>query len=69
MFSTKTIQSVITDANVDGFSGYDAEILNGTFARDYLSIIAAEGDTNNAFKEWATRFIPWSARVGFKLSF
>ena len=69
VFSTKTIQSVITDANVDGFSGYDTEILNGTFARDYLSIIAAEGDTNNAFKEWATRFVPWSARLGFKLSF
>jgi hypothetical protein len=69
VFNTKTIQSSISDANVDGFSGYDAEILNGTFARDYLSIIAAEGDTNNAFKEWATRFGTWSARLGFKLSF
>jgi hypothetical protein len=67
--NTRTIQSSIADANVDGFSGYDADILNGTFAQTYMAIIAAEGDTNNAFKEWATRFAPWSARLGIKFSF
>jgi hypothetical protein len=66
---SKMIQSSIEAANVDGFSGYDAEILDGTFARDYLSIIAAEGDTNNAFKQWASRFGSRSARLGIKFSF
>jgi len=69
MTGTSTIQSRITDYNLDGFSGYDTEILNGTFARDYKTFTADENDGNAGFNKWATRYAPWSARLGLKLSF
>ncbi|MDH4270970.1 MAG: hypothetical protein OEW18_03235, partial [Candidatus Aminicenantes bacterium] len=67
--NTRTIQRWVSDANLDGFSGYDAEILDGTFARDYQAIIAAENDTHPGFNQWDARFPPWSARLGLKFSF
>jgi len=66
---TKTIQSRIMDYNLDGFSGYDAEILSGDFARNYRTYTADEDDLHPAFGWWSTRFAPWTARLGFKLSF
>lgn len=66
---TDTIQSKITTADRQSFTGYTTQILDGTFARDYQSIIAARGITHPAFNQWETRFGPWSARLGFKLSF
>jgi len=67
--NSKTIQSAIMDFNLDGYSGYDAEILNGTFATQYPQITADEGDLHPAYGQWASRFAPWSARLGLKLSF
>jgi hypothetical protein len=32
-------------------------------------MVVDAGDTNAAFNKWATRFVPWSARLGFKFSF
>ncbi len=66
---TDTIQSKITTADRQSFTGYTNEILNGTFARDYMSIITSRGIAHPAFNQWDTRFGPWSARLGFKLSF
>jgi hypothetical protein len=66
---TDTIQSKITTIDRQSFTGYTTQILDGTFARDYESIIASRGITHPAFNQWETRFGPWSARLGFKLSF
>jgi hypothetical protein len=67
--NTRTIQNRIADYNLDGYSGYDAEILDGTFATNYKQFTADENDTHPAFNQWSTRFAPWSARLGFKFSF
>ncbi len=67
--NTSTYQSWIEDYNLDGFSGYDAEILNGQFATNYPAYVAANDTVHPMFNQWATRFAPWSARLGFKLSF
>jgi hypothetical protein len=66
---TDTIQSKVTTADRQSFTGYTTQILDGTFARDYMSIIASRGIAHPAFNQWETRFAPWSARLGFKLSF
>jgi len=67
--STGTIQSRITDLNLDGIYADYPQILDGTLARDYRAMVVDAGDTNAAFNKWATRFGPWSARLGFKFSF
>jgi hypothetical protein len=67
--NTRTIQNRIATYNLDGFSGYDAEILDGTFAQNYETITADENDVHPAFNQWSTRFAPWSARLGLKFSF
>jgi hypothetical protein len=66
---TETIQSKIMDLNLDGIYADYSQILDGTLARDYKAMVADGGDVNTAFNKWARRFAPWSARVGFKLSF
>jgi len=63
------VQSVITTADRQSFTGYTTQILDGTFARDYMSIIASRGIAHPAFNQWETRFGPWSARLGFRLSY
>jgi hypothetical protein len=67
--STNTIQSRIMDLNLDGIYVDYPQILDGTLARDYRTLVTDAGDTNTAFNKWATRFMPWSARLGFKFSF
>jgi len=71
--NTSTIQSKIMTANVSSFgsynSKYNVKILDGTFATEYLDIISEVGRTHPEYGEWATRFGPWSARVGLKFSF
>ncbi len=67
--STDTIQSVITTPNRSSFTGYHPQILDGTFATDYMSIIETRGIAHAAYGDWETRFGPWSARLGLKLSF
>jgi hypothetical protein len=67
--NTKTIQNRIADYNLDGYSGYDAEILSGDFAVNYPTYTADEGDTHPAYGWWSSRFAPWSARLGFKFTF
>jgi hypothetical protein len=66
---TRTIQSRITNYNLDGYSGYDDEILDGTFALNYKQFTKDEKDTHPAFNQWSTRFAPWTARLGLKFSF
>ncbi len=67
--NTKTIQNRVTDYNLDGFSGYDTEILNGQFATHYPEYTAADDTVHPAFNQWSSRFAPWSARLGLKFSF
>jgi hypothetical protein len=67
--NTNTIQSVVEDYNLDGFSGFDDEILNGQFALHYPEYTAANDTVHPAFNQWATRFGRWSARLGLKFSF
>ncbi len=67
--NTKTVQSRIMQYNLDGYSGYDNEILNGTFATNYKSITEAQNDMHPAFGQWSSRFHPYSARLGIKFSF
>ncbi len=67
--NTNTIQSKIYDYNLDGIYADDAQILDGTLARDYKAMVIDAGDTNSAYGKWETRFAPWSARLGFKFSF
>lgn len=67
--NTRTIQSRVTDYNLDGFSGYDAEILDGSFAQNWREYTAVDDTVHPAFNEWASRFAPWSARLGLKFSF
>jgi hypothetical protein len=67
--STDTIQSKIMTADRQSFTGYHPQILDGSFARDYMSIIASRGIAHPMFNQWDTRFGPWSARLGFRLSY
>jgi hypothetical protein len=67
--NTKTIQSRITAYNLDGFSGYNDEILTGEFAQNWRLYTRDEDDLNPAYNRWATRFAPWTARLGLKFSF
>lgn len=69
--NTKTIQSVIMNANRSNFSGtaYYLQILDGTFATDYQSIIEGRGIAHPMYGEWSSRFDTWSARLGLKFSF
>jgi hypothetical protein len=67
--NTRTIQNRIATYNLDGYSGYDDEILDGTFATNYKQFTADENDTHPAFNKWSSRFPPWSARLGLKFSF
>ena len=67
--NTKTVQNRVTDFNLDGFSGYDTEILNGDFATHYPEYTAADDTVHPAFNQWSSRFGTWSARLGLKFSF
>jgi hypothetical protein len=67
--STDTIQSKIMTADRQSFTGYTNEILNGTFAKDFMSIIASRGIAHPMYNQWDSRFGPWSARLGFRLSY
>ena len=67
--STDTIQSKINTADRQSFTGYTNEILNGTFQQNYMSIIASRGIAHPMFNQWDSRFGPWSARLGFRLSY
>jgi len=67
--NTKTIQSKIITPNLDGIYADNDEILDGTLASTYEQMIADADDVNTAFGRWETRFVPWSARLGFKLFF
>ena len=69
MTNTKTIQSRITDLNLDGIYADYPQILDGTLARDYKAMVADSGDTNAGFNKWERRFAPWTARLGLKFSF
>ncbi len=64
-----TVQDRIATYNVDGFSGYDDEILSGSFATNYKTFTANENDVHPAFNQWSSRFAPWSGRLGVKFSF
>ena len=67
--NTKTIQSKIYVPNLDGIYADDSEILDGTLANTYKTMIEDADDVNTAFGKWETRFSPWSARLGLKFSF
>ena len=67
--NTKTVQSRVGDYNLDGFSGYDDEILSGEFATHYPEYTAADDTVHPAYDQWATLFGRWSARLGFRFSF
>ena len=68
---TSTIQNVITTPNRSNFSGtaYYLQILDGTFAEDYMTIIADREIAHDHFGQWSTRFGTRSARLGLKFSF
>ncbi len=67
--STSTIQSHITDYNLDGIYVDYPQILDGTLAREWPQLVVDAGDTNHGYNLWATRFGPWSMRLGLKFSF
>ncbi|OGD18704.1 MAG: hypothetical protein A2W03_08940 [Candidatus Aminicenantes bacterium RBG_16_63_16] len=67
--NTSTVQNRIFTYNLDGYSGYDTQILNGSFATNYKTYTKNENDVHPAFNQWSSRFGPWSARLGFKFSF
>jgi len=67
--NTDTIQSLIATPNRSSFTGYHDQILDGTFATDYLSIIESRGIAHAAYGDWESRFGPWSGRLGLKFSF
>ena len=66
---TDTIQSMIITPNRSSFTGYHEQILDGTFATDYMSIIESRGIAHAAYGDWETRMGPWSGRLGLKFSF
>jgi hypothetical protein len=67
--NTKVIQSHEMNLNLDGIYATNSEILDGTLANRYLSMIAEAGDTDFGYNKWDTRFGTWSTRLGLKLSF
>jgi hypothetical protein len=69
--NTDTIQNYIMTPNRSNFSGtqYYVQILDGTFAEDYLSIIDSRGIAHDHFGQWSTRFATWSTRLGVRFSF
>ncbi len=67
--STSTIQSRIQELNLDGIAVPYQQILDGTLAREYQQMVVDAGDTNHGYDMWATRFNPWSMRLGLKFSF
>jgi hypothetical protein len=67
--NTKTVQSKIYTVNLDGIYVDNAQILDGTLARDYKQLVLDANDVNSAYGKWETRFYPWSARLGLKFSF
>ena len=69
LFNVSTIQSWWSTANRRSFSGYDEELLNGEFANNYMQYIADNNRVDPRYNMWETRFNPFSARLGLKLSF
>jgi len=67
--NTDTIQSRVTTYNLDGFSGNDNNILDGSFATNYKTYTEQKDTVHPAFDQWSTRFGTWSARLGFRFSF
>ena len=67
--NTRTVQSAIITPNRSNFTGYHPQILDGTFATDYMQIINSRGIAHPMYRNWDTRFGTWSTRLGFKLSF
>ena len=67
--NTDTIQSKIMNADRQSFTGYTNEILNGTFAKTFMTIIQSRGIAHPMYGQWDTRFAAWSARLGFRLSY
>ncbi len=67
--NTDTIQSKIMNADRQSFTGYTNEILNGTFADTFMTIIQSRGIAHPNYGQWASRFAAWSARLGFRLSY
>ncbi len=67
--NTNTYQSWVEDYNLDGFSGYDAEILSGAFATNYPTYVAENDTVHPMFNKWASRFGAWSSRLGIKFTF
>ena len=67
--NTDTIQSKVMNADRQSFTGYTNEILNGSFAKDFQSIIASRGIAHPMYNQWDSRFGTWSARLGFRLSY
>jgi len=67
--NTDTIQSKVMNADRQSFTGYTNEILNGSFAKDFMSIIASRGIAHPMYNQWDSRFGTWSARLGFRLSY
>ena len=67
--NTDTIQNRIATFNLDGFSGNDKNILDGSFATNYKQYTEAKDTVHPAFNQWSSRFASWSARLGFRLSF
>jgi hypothetical protein len=67
--NTQTIQRKIEEINLYGIWADYSQILDGTLARDYKQMVAEADDTHPAFNKWASRFGPWSARLGLKFSF
>ncbi len=67
--NTDTIQSKICNADRQSFTGYTNEILNGTFAQNFMSIIKSRGIAHPSYGQWDTHFGTWSARLGFRFSF
>jgi len=67
--STSTVQRWQYYADLETFSGYDDEILSGTFGRDLMAILDDEDNLHPAYNQWSSRFGPWTARLGFRFSF
>jgi hypothetical protein len=67
--NTRTIQSHEMNYNLYGIYATNTQILDGTLANQYHAMVADAGDTDFGYNKWDTRFYPWTARLGFKLSF
>ena len=69
--NTDTITNYIMTPNRSNFSGaaYYVQILDGTFAQNYQSIIDGRGIAHDHYGEWSSRFNTWSTRLGLKFSF